>query len=194
MALEIWGEPFKRVLAKKVKKRRLWQKRRLFFELNSKSSNPLAEATFRAIGEYQKTTPQVAIRNYLKRQGVPTAGLVLVDGSGRSRKNRVTPLTFVRLLNSIYFSSQKRDFIGSLAVAGKRGTLKNRLLSLKGMVYAKTGYLRGVNALSGYLLTHSGDYSFSIIVNERSKNFSNWELIERLLSFLKEERESNRLY
>lgn len=183
-ALEIWGEQFKRILATRIKKRKFLKKHRLFLEINSESNNYLANTTFWAIGKYKKTSPQSAIKSYLKRHNVPTTGLFLVDGSGRSRKNRATPLALIILLNSIYSSPLKDDFLGSLAVAGKRGTLKRRLLSLRGMVYAKTGYLYSVNALSGYLFSPKGNFSFSIIINDRNKNFSNWEFIEVLLSSL----------
>ncbi|MEO0102347.1 MAG: D-alanyl-D-alanine carboxypeptidase [candidate division WOR-3 bacterium] len=153
-------------------------------KINSESNNYLANQTFWAIGKYKKTTPQSAIKGYLKRHNVPTIGLLLVDGSGRSRKNRLTPLALITLLNYIYSSPFKNDFLGSLAVARKRGTLKRRLSSLRGMVYAKTGYLYSVNALSGYLFSSTGNFSFSIIINDRNKNFSNWEFIEVFLSSL----------
>uniref|UniRef100_A0A7C3Z027 D-alanyl-D-alanine carboxypeptidase/D-alanyl-D-alanine-endopeptidase n=1 Tax=candidate division WOR-3 bacterium TaxID=2052148 RepID=A0A7C3Z027_UNCW3 len=186
-ALESWGEPFERVLAKRIKRRRLRKKSFLFTEINGESNNRLAEIIFRTIGDYQKTSPQSAIRTYLKSKGINPRGLRLVDGSGRSRKNRATPLLLVNLLNAIYSSKLKNDFLSSLAVSGKRGTLKRRLLSLTGMVYGKTGYLYSVNCLSGYLFSPRGRFSFSIMINDRKSNFSNWEFMEGLLSVLGQE-------
>ncbi len=182
--LSFWNENFKEILTKKMKRKRALRKKYLFTCLNSKSDNLLAEACFKAIGAYKRDSPARVIRNYLAKNKIPTTGLVIADGSGRSRKNRATPLTFVRLLTFLYFSPYKKDFLGSLAVAGRRGTLKKRLPSLSGMVYAKTGYIRQVNALSGYLFSPKGNYSFSIIINDKVKDFSNWEFMERYLSSL----------
>jgi D-alanyl-D-alanine carboxypeptidase/D-alanyl-D-alanine-endopeptidase (penicillin-binding protein 4) len=55
-----------------------------------------------------------------------------------------------------------------LAVAGEDGTLSKRFddSDLKGRVYAKTGYISGASALSGYISSKSGgEYAFSVLVN-----------------------------
>ncbi|MEO0100539.1 MAG: D-alanyl-D-alanine carboxypeptidase [candidate division WOR-3 bacterium] len=174
------------MLSSKIKKRKFLKRHNLFLEINSKSNNYLANLTFWAIGRYKKTSPQWAIKSYLKRHNLPTTGLLLVDGSGRSRKNRATPFAIIKLLNFLYHSPWKDDFLGSLAVAGKRGTLKRRLLSLRGCVYAKTGSLYGVKTLSGYLFSPRGNFSFSILINDRKEGFSNWDFMEKLLSSLKD--------
>jgi D-alanyl-D-alanine carboxypeptidase/D-alanyl-D-alanine-endopeptidase (penicillin-binding protein 4) len=60
-----------------------------------------------------------------------------------------------------------RYFLGSMAIAGQRGTLRNLYngTSLDGRVYAKTGTLSGVRAISGQLLTADGPRYFSAISN-----------------------------
>jgi len=183
--LSLWNKEFPKRLARHLKGRRSTRRRYVLSRLNAKSDNLLAEALFRTIGEYKGTRPEMVIRRYLKTSNISTSGLIIADGSGRSRKNRVTTKTLVELLNHLYFSPLRRDFLGSLAVAGKRGTLRRRLFSLKNRVYAKTGYIRNVYALSGYLFTNNSVYSFSIIINHPpNKNFTHWEFIERLLSLL----------
>jgi D-alanyl-D-alanine carboxypeptidase/D-alanyl-D-alanine-endopeptidase (penicillin-binding protein 4) len=83
--------------------------------------------------------------------GLPTAGLVMVDGSGLARGNRVPcRLLFAALgLASDPKFATLRD---GLAVAGERGTLAERLRNsaLRGRLRAKTGSLSGVTGLVGF--------------------------------------------
>jgi D-alanyl-D-alanine carboxypeptidase/D-alanyl-D-alanine-endopeptidase (penicillin-binding protein 4) len=54
----------------------------------------------------------------------------------------------------------------SMSAVGVDGTLRNRMSGLKGRVYAKTGYIGGVRALSGYVQQSDGKWlAFSIIYN-----------------------------
>jgi D-alanyl-D-alanine carboxypeptidase/D-alanyl-D-alanine-endopeptidase (penicillin-binding protein 4) len=94
----------------------------------------------------------------------------LYDGSGISPDDRIAPRAYTQLL--AYASQQPwgaawRD---TLPVAGVDGTLSGRFAnsSLKGRMWAKTGTLNEVNALSGYLTAASGKtLAFSILVNGR---------------------------
>jgi len=65
------------------------------------------------------------------------------------------------------FASRNRDqFMSSLAVGGRDGTLDNRFKELRGRVLAKTGYIANVSALSGYLKGRDDRwYAFSILMN-----------------------------
>jgi D-alanyl-D-alanine carboxypeptidase/D-alanyl-D-alanine-endopeptidase (penicillin-binding protein 4) len=63
-----------------------------------------------------------------------------------------------------------RDYVGSMAIVGQRGTLRNLFkgTSLDGQVYGKTGTLTGVRAISGILQTREGPRYFSAIANGAS--------------------------
>jgi serine-type D-Ala-D-Ala carboxypeptidase/endopeptidase (penicillin-binding protein 4) len=103
--------------------------------------------------------------SYARRLG---ARATLVDGSGLSRGNRASPASIVRLLSAIYQSDDYDPFLGSLPVAGRDGTLFDRMRS--GAAHArcvgKTGTLSNVSALSGYCEAQSGDnYAYSILMN-----------------------------
>jgi D-alanyl-D-alanine carboxypeptidase/D-alanyl-D-alanine-endopeptidase (penicillin-binding protein 4) len=92
----------------------------------------------------------------------------IIDGSGLSRWNFVTPQTFVNLLTKIYQNPNYPIYKESLAVAGERGTLKNRFVgtAIEGNLWGKTGSLTGVSSLSGYLeLEDNSPIVFSIMVN-----------------------------
>jgi serine-type D-Ala-D-Ala carboxypeptidase/endopeptidase (penicillin-binding protein 4) len=92
----------------------------------------------------------------------------LADGSGLSRRNRASPYRVVRLLAAMTGREEYDAFLGSLAVAGRDGTLKNRMRSglARSRCVGKTGTLSNVSALSGYCEVLGGDtYAYSILMN-----------------------------
>ena len=87
------------------------------------------------------------------------------DGSGLSRYNLFTPQDFVWILNKM-----KTEFpwqrITTIFPTGNTGTLTNYYVSDSSFIYAKTGTLSGVVALSGYLITKKNKtLIFSVLVN-----------------------------
>ena len=127
---------------------------------NKSSLNLFAEALLKRMGnkvtgaQGSWATGAAAVRTFLRDELGPAAALCQVsDGSGLSRRNRVTARLLVDLLAAAYH----RDTIGpiftnSLAIGGVDGTLRKRLADLNGTVYGKSGYINGVSALSGYLI------------------------------------------
>jgi D-alanyl-D-alanine carboxypeptidase/D-alanyl-D-alanine-endopeptidase (penicillin-binding protein 4) len=92
----------------------------------------------------------------------------LVDGSGLSHQNFVSPLAVVNLLKYVHDQSYFETYMKSLAVAGIDGTLARRMHNspARGKVYAKTGTVSGVSALSGYAVNHDGKiYAFALLSN-----------------------------
>jgi len=108
------------------------------------------------------------LTGYLQSRGVPAAQLRIADGSGVSRYNLATAESIVRLLEATY-----RDpaifglFSDALPVAGIDGTLARRMQGTpaEGKVRAKTGSMKGVEALSGYAVTADGErLAFSMLM------------------------------
>jgi D-alanyl-D-alanine carboxypeptidase/D-alanyl-D-alanine-endopeptidase (penicillin-binding protein 4) len=92
----------------------------------------------------------------------------LVDGSGLSRGNRASPYRVVRLLAAMAGRDEYQAFFDSLSIAGRDGTLKDRMrrYPARGRCHGKTGTLSNVSALSGYCEALSGDtYAYSILMN-----------------------------
>lgn len=107
-----------------------------------------------------------AVIDTLRHHGIDTAGLVVADGSGLSRKNRCSARQLATVLAWSQAIPGAGLFHSSLAGAGTDGSLRKRLENLAGRVYAKTGTLRRVSALSGFVDARSGTrYAFSIIFN-----------------------------
>jgi D-alanyl-D-alanine carboxypeptidase/D-alanyl-D-alanine-endopeptidase (penicillin-binding protein 4) len=132
----------------------------IFTNLNS--NNDYADILLRYLGGSQ------SVQQALTSLGVDPNGYRIADGSGLSRSNLATPRTIVSILRAMYSAKGKDIFLASLPIAGTSGTLRNRLrqTTTQGHVYAKTGTLKGVRALSGYVEnTQYGTLVFSIISN-----------------------------
>ena len=136
---------------------------------NLKSDNAYANVLLRYLGGSQ------SVQQALTNLGVDAKGYRLKDGSGLSRHNLATPRTLVSTLRAMYHAKGNDVFLASLPVAGISGTLKNRLrhTTAEGTVRAKTGTLKGVKALSGYI-NHPeyGVIVFSIITNQLTNQSS----------------------
>jgi len=128
---------------------------------NKDSQNMFADALLKRMGRQITGAPggwrngAAAVRQFLRRElNTLGASIQVSDGSGMSRENRVTARALLEVLRSMH----NRDELGpvfrdSLSIAGKDGTLTRRLhRGVAGQVYAKSGYLKGVSALSGYLV------------------------------------------
>lgn len=132
---------------------------------NVRSNNYYADTLLRHIGGQQ------AVKKVLAELGVSPNSFRQVDGSGLSRRNVATPRSLVTTLRSMYYVPNKDVFYASLPVAGITGTLRSRMKGTpaQGTVSAKTGTLRGVRALSGYMNhPHFGMVVFSILANNPS--------------------------
>ena len=112
-----------------------------------------------------------AIGEFLTSIGVPRGSFHMVDGSGMSRANEFAPRAFTILLRHMFFHAAGTEFAQSLPYSGEQDGVrswKRRLASppYRGNVFAKTGTLNGVSALSGYAKAVSGKtYAFSILIN-----------------------------
>jgi D-alanyl-D-alanine carboxypeptidase/D-alanyl-D-alanine-endopeptidase (penicillin-binding protein 4) len=134
--------------------------------INKHSDNFLAECLFKTIGAVSSGNQgnsfysTQAILKFIKDNGIYSDGTAVVDGSGISRYDQITPGAIVGLLEKMYFDLvHYKDFYNSLSIAGIDGTLRNRLNSTfaENNFHGKTGTLKGVCSLSGYLTTRSKD-------------------------------------
>ena len=97
-------------------------------------------------------------------------GVVIDNGSGLSRETRVSAALLARLLQSAWSSPVMPELMASLPVTGLDGTLR-RAQSTAGMAHLKTGSLRDVTGVAGYVLGASGKrYVLVAIVNHPNAN------------------------
>jgi D-alanyl-D-alanine carboxypeptidase/D-alanyl-D-alanine-endopeptidase (penicillin-binding protein 4) len=127
---------------------------------NRPSDNYMAETLLKALGADfggAGTTADgasVAARDAAEHGAAPT----IVDGSGLSRGNRTTPRDVVELLAGMDSSELAEPMLISLSVAGKSGTLAERMrgTAAAGRCRAKTGTLNGISNLAGICRARSG--------------------------------------
>jgi D-alanyl-D-alanine carboxypeptidase/D-alanyl-D-alanine-endopeptidase (penicillin-binding protein 4) len=137
------------------------------------SQNLYAETLIRALGASAGTPTAAAglsaIISTLTSWGISENEVIQADGSGLSRYNYVTPDSLVRVLAHVDRDERLRDdFRAALPVAGRDGTLANRMAGTRaeGNARAKTGTVANARALAGYVSTADGEpLAFAILAN-----------------------------
>lgn len=116
----------------------------------------------------------------------PNSKFNIVDGSGLSRYNLITPNLLVSVLEYLYKSPHKDIVFSAFPIGGVEGTLRNRLKNIKNYkVIAKSGSMTGVNCLSGYLTKKGKDtIAFSIMINNSNLSPQNLrDIQDKIVSF-----------
>jgi D-alanyl-D-alanine carboxypeptidase/D-alanyl-D-alanine-endopeptidase (penicillin-binding protein 4) len=134
---------------------------------NVPSDNFSAETLLKVLGSRLAGVGSTAAGAGVVRAELGLLGIrpAVVDGSGLSRANRTSPRQVVSLLSVM---DGEAAFEGSLAVAGRTGTLATRMrgTAAQDRCRAKTGTLSDVSALAGYCTTTGGsDVAFAILMN-----------------------------
>jgi D-alanyl-D-alanine carboxypeptidase/D-alanyl-D-alanine-endopeptidase (penicillin-binding protein 4) len=108
-----------------------------------------------------------ALGEHLRSIGAFDAGTVIADGSGLSARDRVAPATLARVIRAGARSfAYGPEFLASLPIGGRDGTLETRMQDLALTVRAKTGHLQRVASLSGVVSDSAGErVVFSLLVN-----------------------------
>ena len=158
---------------------------RIALATNCRSDNFYAEAClramgFKATGSAQYDSCYVAERAVLQQLGLPQDAIRIVDGSGLSRANYVTPAFIVEYLQKMQKTAVWTPFLNSLPHPGGNGTLKNVLRNspeaLKLRIRMKSGSMDGVLCYSGYILPadgqQGGPITFSILTNNCTADFA----------------------
>ncbi len=139
----------------------------LLKQMLKKSDNMIADTVFRTIGANYFGVPGTwragsdAVRRILKQKaGVDLGNSIVVDGSGLSRHDLISPETMMQVLQYIAQHDDRLNIIAMLPLAGYDGTLRYRgglhEAGVDGKVSAKTGSLQGVYNLAGFMTTASG--------------------------------------
>ncbi len=133
-------------------------------DVNKLSNNVMARQIFLTLALHDGPPPATtahaaaAIQRWLRARKVAMPRLLLENGSGLSRTERVSAGGLARLLLSAEHSAVREEFTTSLAVAATDGTVERRFQNggVAGQALLKTGTLEGVRALAGYVLDAQG--------------------------------------
>jgi D-alanyl-D-alanine carboxypeptidase/D-alanyl-D-alanine-endopeptidase (penicillin-binding protein 4) len=133
-------------------------------DINKFSNNVMARQVFLTLSlaaDLPPATPEKsarAVRDWLKRAELDLPELVIENGSGLSRVERITARGLARVLARGFAGPLMPEFLSSLPIPGVDGTLRRRLgdSPATGRAHIKTGYLEGVRAIAGYVLDARG--------------------------------------
>jgi D-alanyl-D-alanine carboxypeptidase/D-alanyl-D-alanine-endopeptidase (penicillin-binding protein 4) len=134
-------------------------------DINKFSNNVMARNLFLTIGAATGKPPATtmksaqAITAFLHRSALPMTGLLLDNGSGLSREEHISALSLADLLVAANSSPVAQVFTESLPIAGVDGTMAHRLTNAGagGNAHIKTGTLRDVRAIAGYVGASNGE-------------------------------------
>lgn len=149
---------------------------------NRESDNSEAEWMLDILMRNQKVDAPSLLSSFLDERKIARPGLRVWDACGLSHRNRVAAGTLARLLVTVYESQWRDLFMSTLAVPGRPGTLIKRSLDVGPHLAAKTGYIRDVFSLSGYLFGQTDTFAFSFIVNGCGSGTRAYELFNSLLN------------
>ncbi len=118
--------------------------------------------------------------SFLQLCGVDSTQYYIVDGSGVSHYNLITPKAIVKILRFDLDQPCAGIFFNSLPIAGVDGTLKDRMTQeyVEGKVHAKTGSLSGVSTLSGYVLAQRDTLVFSMMMQNFAVSGDSMEALQ----------------
>ena len=152
-----------------------------------RSDNMMAEAMLKlsAPGQSRDKAAEKEIKLWQKRD-VDCYGLVIKDGSGLSRENRLSAYFLADILVWKGCDNIDFDFIELFPRCGEQGTVRNLLkdTSLQGKIALKSGSMRGVKCYAGYALNDDGlpTHVIVVMVNEYNGNIA--KLKKAIESFL----------
>ena len=144
-------------------------------DINKPSDNTLARTVFLSLGSLEsdpvlgshplppspEPTAERAehvVRDWMRAHHIDDTGLVLENGSGLSRSERITPKQMGELLEAGLSSNWRPEFLASLPIVAVDGTMRRRLKDSPAAGHArlKTGSLHDVAAVAGYVPDASG--------------------------------------
>lgn len=145
-------------------------------DINMFSNNVMAKMLLLNLGAHRFGAPATwqkgdrAVRGWLALHGLPMRELVLENGSGLSRLERLSAASLDRLLQLAATLPAYYDFAASLPAMGQEGTQRKRLLGspAAGRAWLKSGSLNGARNLAGYVLGADGQRrTLVMLINHR---------------------------
>lgn len=146
-------------------------------DMNKWSNNLMARQMLLTIAAEKVAIPAteehgaLAVKQWLNVQGLKFDELVIENGSGLSRIERISAQHLGQMLTHAYYSPVMPELIGSLPIASLDGTMQRRLQNsmLQGRAHLKTGTINGVYTLAGYVLGQQGERYVVVFMANHAK-------------------------
>ena len=150
-------------------------------DMNKFSNNVMARQIFLTLsaetlklpGRYDRSAR--AVKSWLEGRNLDLPDLVIENGSGLSRADRISPEGMGRMLVVAYHSAVMPEFIATMPLVAYDGTMRKRmrLESVAGQAHVKTGSLNDVRTVAGYVLDRNGHrHAVVFFVNHPSAHLS----------------------
>jgi D-alanyl-D-alanine carboxypeptidase/D-alanyl-D-alanine-endopeptidase (penicillin-binding protein 4) len=141
-------------------------------DVNKWSNNVMARQLFLTLGLQRDGPPATtlkathAVQEWLGRIGLEIPELVLENGSGLSRSERISARNLARLLEHGWNSPLLPEYLASLPIPGVDGTLRRRLNGspAAGQAHLKSGYIDGVRSVAGYVRDRRGRWLLLVCI------------------------------
>jgi D-alanyl-D-alanine carboxypeptidase/D-alanyl-D-alanine-endopeptidase (penicillin-binding protein 4) len=163
-------------------------------DINKYSNNVMARQLLLTLAANMLKVPATpqggarVVKNWLAAKEIDAPELVIENGAGLSRDERISVETMGKVLIAAFKSPLMPEYISSMPLVGYDGTMRSRLKnqSVAGNAHIKTGRLDDVKALAGYVLAASGkQYVVVCIINHRNAG-SGQEAQDALLEWVYE--------
>ncbi|MDE3736607.1 MULTISPECIES: D-alanyl-D-alanine carboxypeptidase/D-alanyl-D-alanine-endopeptidase [Pseudomonas] len=160
-------------------------------DINKYSNNTMAQQLFLSIGARYRTAAdgddakaaQRVIRNWLAKKGITAPHLVMENGSGLSRNERVSAREMATILQAAWQSPYAAEFISSMPLVAMDGTMRKRLrrTALEGEAHIKTGTLNTVRAIAGFSRDSNGNSWAVVAILNDSRPWGASAILDQVL-------------
>ena len=161
--------------------------------INKRSDNTMARDLYLTLGVQQGSgdsrltsdRSQQVVRCWLQSQHIDDTGLVLENGSGLSRIERISPLQLASVLRAAAASNWSAEFKSSLPIAGVDGTMARRGAAIApGTARIKGGTLNNTAAIAGYVSDQQGKHWIIVAMINRPDAAKGRVVLDSLLSWV----------
>ena len=165
-------------------------------DINKFSNNVMARQLYLTLGAEMGGAPADpdkaarAIREWLEAKKLRAPELVMENGSGLSRSERISAGSLAAILQAAARSPVMPEFIASLPIAGLDGTMRKRMRGASGAGHAhlKTGLLSDVRGIAGYVLDRRGRRHVVVMIVNHPRAPESQEALDALVSWVYEAR------
>lgn len=166
-------------------------------DVNKYSNNVMARQLFLTLGINNggagTAAANTAVKQWLALKGLAVPELVLENGSGLSRIERISARNLGAVLLNAWASPVMPELMASLPVAAVDGTLRRRMKSAEvaGQAHVKTGTLTGVRSIAGYVLDAQGNRAVVVFMVNHANAFNAQAAQDALLGWVHNRDSSN---
>ena len=167
--------------------------------MNKRSDNPLTRLVYLSLGvdapnasgfERSIDASESVVRAWFKSNGIDDAGLVLDNGSGLSRSERISPSQMAALLQTAYAGNYRPELMASLPIVGVDGTMGRRLKDspATGRARIKTGTLKNVVAVAGYVQDAGNRWWVVVATINHDQAKQGWPVLDTVIDWVARQR------